>query len=129
MKLTTATIILALAASLGIGFILRALHSDTIGIRAALTWIGLWIVIGLFSLVPVALDPLMRLAQMQSRTFFIVLCALLILFALVFSIHSRLDRLERDRARILQELSLLIHRLDERGDGPSVPAAGDEGTG
>jgi len=126
MKLTTATIIIALSAAFGIGFILRALHRDAIGIRAALTWIGLWIIIGLFSLMPAALDPFMHLAQMQSRTFFIVLSALLVLFALVFSIHSRLDRLERDRARILQELSLLVHRLEDNGNGRPAPAADDE---
>jgi len=63
----------------------------------------------------------MRLAQMKSRMFFILVAAVFILFALVFNLTSKLDRMERNIAKIIQELAILDHRLgntqkDEDGE-------------
>src|SRR6056297_1508117 len=113
MKLTPFGILFAVIATLAIIYVLQRLRRDAIGIRAAVTWLLLWLAIGFFSLFPTFLDTMMQLAQMENRVLFILLTAVLILFALVFNLSSRLDHQQRDIARLVQELSILNARLDD----------------
>ena len=83
------------------------------GIRTAFLWIFLWACIGFFALFPAALDGLTRAANMQLRIFFVLVIAVAALFALVFSLMSKIDKLTHDLARAQQEISLVGYRLEQ----------------
>jgi hypothetical protein len=124
MKLTTITIFFSLVSIVLILKTLENIKREVVGIRSGLVWILVWVGIGFFSLFPGLLDSAMRLAQMESRMFFILLLAVFILFALVFNLASKMDRTRRDMAKLIRELSLLHHRLEsekEHGDPPPRP--------
>ena len=112
MKLTITTIIIALAAALSIGRILYNVKREALGIRAAMVWLFIWFCIGFFALFPELLNMAMRIAQMESRMFFILLLAVFILFAIVFNITSRLEHMQRDLAKLVRETSLINLRIE-----------------
>lgn len=113
MKISTYSIFFAVLSVIAIYLILTRLKKDNIGIRSALVWMILWSGIGFFSLFPELLNTAMHFAQMENRMFFILVSAVFILFALVFNLNTRIDRMQRDIARLVQELSMLNHRIDD----------------
>ncbi len=82
------------------------------GIRSAIVWLLLWASIGFFSLFPNLLDPLMQLAMMKNRMFFILVVAIVIIYTLIFNLSSQMDKVRRTSARLIQEVSLLKHQLE-----------------
>jgi len=98
------------------------------GIRAAAVWAFLWLGIGFFAVFPASLAAAVQLAQMGDRTFFITVIGLLVLFTLVFEHAGRLDRLQRQSGRIVQEAALL--KAAQQNDLPRQSVnLGEEETG
>jgi hypothetical protein len=87
---------------------------ETIGIRSATVWLIMWGGIGFFSLFPGLLNAAMRVAQMENRMFFILILSIFILFALSFGLSSRLEKMQRDLAKVIQELAMLNYKLENR---------------
>ena len=88
------------------------MRREVTGLRSGLTWISLWIGIGFFSLFPGLLNSAMRLAQMENRMFFILLLAVFILFAIVFNLSSRLEKMQKNFAKIVRETSLINYKIE-----------------
>ena len=111
MKITTITLVFSAVSLFMIIYSFSRFKRETLGIRATLLWVFLWFGIGFFSLFPSILDWAMALAQMEVRLFFISIVGMFILFALIFNMASRLDKLERFLGKTIQELSLLNQKL------------------
>ncbi|MDY6954526.1 MAG: DUF2304 domain-containing protein [Thermodesulfobacteriota bacterium] len=126
MKISTFSILIASLSMVAIWIVLSRLKKDHVGIRSAAIWILLWFGIGFFCLFPGLLDAAMRFAQMQNRMFFILVSAVFVLFALVFNLASRMDRMQRDISRLIQEIALLNYKADASVPTESPPAARKE---
>jgi hypothetical protein len=113
MKITTLTVLFLLLSCLAIWKIALNLKRESIGIRSALIWIVLWLSIGVFAIFPDLLNSAMRLAQMESRIFFVLVLAVFILFALVFNLVSRMDTMQRDMSKLVQEIALINSKIEE----------------
>lgn len=114
IKLTTFSILIALASAFALWRTYIGLKRDRIGIRVAVAWVVIWTAMGFFVLFPHLLEAAMRIAQMENRLFFIALVGLLILFGFV-SIHSsQLERTRRVLSRSVQEAALVESRLTNR---------------
>ena len=120
MKITSITIFFALVACLSIWRILSNIKGERIGIRSGMVWVGLWLCIGFFALFPDLLDKLMVIAQMENRMFFLLVVAVFILFALLFNVVSRIDRMQRNISKIVREIAIINRYRNER------PQAGEE---
>ena len=116
MKITSTTLLFTLFSVAAITYTFNSLKKDTIGIRSALIWILLCTGIGFFSLCPSLLNSIMRLAQMENRMFFILTSAVFILFALLFNMGSKMEKMQRTSARLVQEIAILQHRLEDKID-------------
>ena len=114
MKITPFGIIIVCVSILAIFRLLQRLRRDQIGLRSALVWFLLWCGIGLGSVFPDLLTIASQAIQMGNRILFVLLSAVVVLFALLFNMSSRIDRLERNIARLVQELAL---RDSSRKDG------------
>jgi len=112
MKITSITLLFTLFSVVAIIYTLISLKRDTIGIRSALIWLLLWTGIGFFSLFPSLIDTIMRLAQMEVRMFFILTMAVFILFALIFNMGSKMEKMQRTSARLIQEIAILKNKLE-----------------
>lgn len=112
MKLTTMTILIAVFSAVQIFRIIVRIRQEKIGLRSALMWIFIWLTIGFASIFPSFMDYFMQIAQMVDRMIFILLLAVFILFALVFTLTWKLEKLQRDHAKMIQELALLRSRSD-----------------
>jgi hypothetical protein len=124
VKLTTISILIALVALFEIGRTVSRVKRDRIGIRSALLWACMWSGIGYFAMFPSHLDRGLELAQMENRMFFITVLALLVLFTLVFSQASQIERLKQDVAHMVQELALTRARIDP--DQPRTRRSGPD---
>lgn len=120
MKLTTASICLSLFSLIAIIYTLNSLRRDNLGIRSALVWLVLWTGIGFFSLFPYLLNYIMRIAQMEDRMIFILIMAVFILFALLFKLGTRMDKMQRTSARLVQEISILTHKTESKNDNKNI---------
>ena len=112
MKITTLTILFFVVSCFAVWRILLNLKRESIGIRSALIWIIVWLSIGVFGIFPNLLNYAMRAAQMESRIFFILVIAVFILFALVFNLVSRIDTMQRNLSKLVQEISFINAKLD-----------------
>ncbi len=113
MKITSITLIFTLLSVLAIFLTLKSLKKDLMGIRSALVWLFLWIGIGFFSLFPSLLNSMMYFAQMESRMFFILVIAVFILFALNFNLSSKMEKMERNIARLIQEMAIKNYETEK----------------
>lgn len=114
MKITTISVIFSLFAILEICHTIIRLKQETVGIRSAAVWLLMWVGVAIFSLFPNLLDTAIRLAQMQSRMFFVLTISVFILFAVVFNLSSRLDRMQRDMSKIIQEIAMINYKIEDR---------------
>lgn len=114
MKLTTTTILFFTFSGLQIARTLRQVKHEKIGIRSGIIWIILWASIGVGSLFPSIMDIFMRLAMMENRMFFILIIAVFILYATVFNLVSKIEKAERNVAKLVQEIALLRYQLEEK---------------
>lgn len=112
MKLTSVTLFFAVFSLCMIFNIARRVKQERTGIRSALVWFILWGAIGFFSLFPGLLNWATRFAQMESRIIFILLLAVFVLFAFMFSVTTRLDRQQRNIEKLVQEIALANFRID-----------------
>ncbi len=113
MKITTITIIFALVAVAEIVRTVIRVKREAIGIRSALVWLLMWAGIGFFSLFPGLLNAAMHLAQMENRMFFIMVVSLFILFAIIFNLNSRLDKIQRNVSKLVQEIAILNYKVED----------------
>jgi len=115
MKITTFTVFLFAVSMLGAWRTLNKFQKELIGIRATMMWTGMWLIIGIGAIFPSIMGYFSKLAMMQNRMFFIMLVALLALFAMVFSLHSEKDALNRKLARLVQQVAMLEYKI-KKGD-------------
>lgn len=113
MKITHMTLFLAFFSVSMIVFILSRIKRETMGLRSSLIWILLWFSVGFFSLFPKLLNWMTRLAQMELRIFFVLLIAVFVLFALVFNLSTKLDQMQRNWEKLVQELALTNYKIDK----------------
>jgi hypothetical protein len=112
MKITSVTLFFAVFA-LGMIFnIALRVKQERTGIRSALIWFFLWVFIGFFSLFPELLNWATRFAQMESRIIFVLLLAVFVLFAFMFSVTTRLDRMQRNIEKLVQEIALTNFKVE-----------------
>jgi len=114
MKITSTTIIFTFCSFAAIFFTFNNLKKDIIGIRSAVIWLLLWFGVGFFSLFPGLLSSAMHLAQMKNRMLFILVMAVFILFAILFNMSSKLDKMQRTSARLIQEIAILRYKMEDR---------------
>ena len=117
MKLTTITIFFSFLSLLAILYTLNSLKKETMGIRSAIVWLLLWAGIGFFILFPSLLNSAMRLAQMESRMFFILIVSVFILFALLFNMNSKFDKAQRSLSKLAQEMAILNYKIESKDEG------------
>ncbi len=115
MKITSVTLFFAIFSLAMIINIALRVKQERTGIRSAMIWFFLWVSIGFFSLFPGLLNWATRFAQMESRIIFILLLAVFVLFAFMFSVTTRLDRMQRNIEKLTQEIALTNFRVD-RGE-------------
>jgi hypothetical protein len=113
MKITSITLIFLILSFAAISHTIYRLKNDRVGIRSAIVWLLLWSSIGFFGLFPNLLDPLMQLAMMKNRMFFIMVVAIVIVYTVIFNLSSQMDKVQRTSARLIQEVSLLRHQLEK----------------
>jgi hypothetical protein len=114
MRITPVTVFIAVFAVFIIAVVLFKIKKETIGIRSALVWLCLMSGVGFFGLFPEFLDWFIRIIHLEERILFVLLSAIFILLALIFNLNTRLDRMERNWAKTIQEMSLLTYRLEEK---------------
>lgn len=114
MKLTSITLLFAVF-SLGMMYLIALrVKQERTGIRSAVVWFSLWFSIGFFSLFPELLNWAARFAQMESRIIFVLLFAVFVLFAFMFSVTTRLDRQQRQIEKLVQEIALANFALEQQ---------------
>jgi len=114
MKITSVTLFFAVFSICMIVNIALRVKQERTGIRSALSWFFLWVFIGFFSLFPDLLNWAARIAQMESRIIFVLLLAVFVLFAFMFSVSTRLDRMQRNIETLVQEIALINFRAENR---------------
>jgi hypothetical protein len=113
MKITTLTVLFFIVSCLALWRTVVNLKREAIGIRSALIWICLWLNIGVFSIFPNLLNTVMRMAQMETRIIFILVVAVFILLALIFNLVSRMDTMQRNMSKLVQEIALIDSKIEE----------------
>ncbi len=102
---------------------LRLFVLDRSSIRSTVFWTALWIGVGVFGLYPGLADYLMSFTMMESRTFFIFVVAVFILYRLQFKSSEQQELLQRRVTRLAQEVALLNGRIDAKGLDEGAAAA------
>lgn len=120
MKLTTMTVFIALFSLFEIVRMGKNLRDDRVGIKSALIWIGLWLMIMGGSLFPGVLDFFVELSQMGFRLYFVFIVSILALFALVFNMNTRLEKMQRDISRLVEENAIMRYRFEYGDPGSST---------
>lgn len=91
----------------------RLFIQERTSFRTALFWSLVWLAIGIFGLFPALLDYIMVPTMMKQRLFFVVVIAILILYALSFRQGSENAEVKRKLGRLAQEISLLRYELQD----------------
>jgi hypothetical protein len=112
MKITAFTVIICIFASFSLVRLLRRVAADRIALRSALIWIITWMSLAVFSIFPDLLNEFVAAAGMENRLFFILTLAVLALFAFMFNLTSRVDRMHRDIGLTVRELAIANYRID-----------------
>ncbi len=115
MKITPITLLFAVFSLGMIYFIILRIKQEKTGIRSASIWLCLWFSIGFFSLFPELLNWAARFARMESRIIFVLLFAVFVLFAFMFSVTTRLDRMQRTIEKLVQEIALINFGIEHPG--------------
>ena len=113
MKISTLSILITGIALFELYRTFSRLERDVIGIRSALVWVVMWLSISIFCLFPQWIDKIMYIAQMKDRMLFLFVISIFILYAIVFNINSRQDKISRDISKAMQEISLVRHEIEK----------------
>ncbi|MBW1672242.1 MAG: DUF2304 domain-containing protein [Deltaproteobacteria bacterium] len=116
MKITTLSVLFLIVSCLALWRTVVNLKRETIGIRSALIWTILWLSIGVFSIFPNLLNKTMRMAQMETRIIFILVIAVFILLALIFNLVSRMETMQRNLSKLVQEIALINSKIEENSN-------------
>jgi hypothetical protein len=116
MKITTLTVLFLIVSCLALWRTVVNLKREAIGIRSALIWTILWLSIAVFSVFPNLLNKAMRMAQMETRIIFILVIAVFILLALIFNLVSRMETMQRNLSKLVQEIALINSKIEENSD-------------
>jgi hypothetical protein len=111
MRITAIRVLVFVASCLSIWFAVRKLRKDALGIRSTGIWIGLFSAIAIASVFPELFNYLEPLTGMKNRMFLVLLVGILILYAMLFNITSRIEKIERSIRKLVQERA--IGRLGE----------------
>ena len=113
MKITVFTVIICVFAGFSLVRLLRRVAADRMALRSAFIWIVTWTSLAVFSIFPDLLNELVATAGMENRLFFVLTVAALALFALLFNLTSRIDRMHRDIGLAIRELAVATYRIDQ----------------
>lgn len=106
----------------------RLFAKDRAAIRTTVMWIVIWSAIGVFGMFPDLIDVLMVQASMQNRLFFVLMVAVLILYAMQLRQSSENADHARRINRVAQNLALLRYDVEHgalRRDDPVGPREAD----
>lgn len=106
MKITIIRMLVFLASCLSIWFTLRKYKENALGFRSTLVWVILFFAIALSSIFPEVPDSVSPVLGMKNRMFFVLLVGILVLYALLFNVTSRLDKIERNIRKLVQDRAL-----------------------
>jgi hypothetical protein len=128
MKVTPLTVIIFLFASVMLVRLVQRVARDGVAVRSALVWGVIWLSLAVFSIFPDLLNDVIEATGMGNRLFFLLTIAVLVLFALVFHLTSRVDRMHRDVGLTIRELAIANYRIESlrRGSatgGERLPAS------
>jgi hypothetical protein len=115
MTITPLRVLVFLVACAAIWLTLRRYRENAIGFRSAAVWVFLLGIIALTSLLPGLLGVIIPLTGMGSRMVVVLLVGILILYALIFNVTSRLEKMERDIRRLTQQRALERLSMDSGG--------------
>lgn len=119
MKITLMSLLLLCVSTCMIMFIFYELKKEALAIRSSVTWLVLWLAIAVFSVFPDLMNWIINITQIKNRMFFAITIAIIILFAFVFNLFSKVDRAQRKTDRLIQELSIISYKLDRLNDKKS----------
>ena len=114
MKITIIGVLVALAGFFAILKIILDLKKENIGYRSGLIWMTIWggvCVVGIF---PDFLNYAMEITQLHHRTFFAIILAVFVLYALIFNQAFKMDSMSRDIRKLVREIALLNYKLEEQ---------------
>jgi hypothetical protein len=114
MNTKLAAFLIAAIALLIIIKTIQTFRKDKLSTRLLFLWIFIWFSIGFIALYPSIPDKLMKLINLESRPFFIIMVAILILYIIIFYITSAISRINRKISRVIQELSILTYTIKEK---------------
>lgn len=106
MKITIIRMLVFLASCLSIWFTLRKYRENALGFRSTLVWVILFFAIAVSSIFPEVPDSVSPVVGMKNRMFFVLLVGILVLYALLFNVTSRLDKIERSMRKLVQDRAL-----------------------
>ncbi len=106
MKITIIRMLVFLASCLSIWFTLRKYKENALGLRSTVVWVVLFFAIAVSSIFPEVPDSVSPVVGMKNRMFFVLLIGILVLYALLFNVTSRLDKIERNMRRLVQDRAL-----------------------
>ena len=113
MKITVFTVIICVFAGFSLVRLVSRVAADRMALRSALVWMVTWTSLAVFSIFPDLLNELVATAGMENRLFFVLTVAVLALFALLFNLTSRIDRMHRDIGLAIRELAVATYRIDQ----------------
>jgi hypothetical protein len=120
MKITIIGLCAAILACFAIYKTIIDLKKENIGYRAGLMWIAIWGSICLFSIFPDLLNMTMELARFHHRTFFVIIIAVFVLYALIFNQAFQIDGMNRDIRKLVREIAILNYKLEQKEQNESV---------
>jgi len=106
MRITVIRMLVFLASCVSIWFTLRKFKENTLGFRSMLVWVILFFAIAVSSIFPEVPDSVSPIMGMKNRMFFVLLVGMLVLYALLFNVTSRLDKIERNIRKLVQDRAL-----------------------
>jgi len=117
MKITPITIFFFLCSMAAVFNIITRFRRNLTGLRSAVTWIIVWLLISLGAIFPWMVDGISRIGMMKDRMLFILVVANFVLFALLFNLTFRVERLQRNLTRTIQDLALANIQIDSSSEG------------
>jgi len=105
-------VVVCIIALLAVIYTVRLFAKNRSTVRSTMLWVMIWLAIGVFGLFPHLLDSIMVHAAMRDRLFFVVLVAVLILYA--FSLRQSIEVAAHKRRlhRVAQALAVLRYEME-----------------
>ena len=119
MSLNPLNLAMSLVAIVIMTTTVHRLRRRDVSLRASLLWLVVWLGVIVTALFPVWVDVIIALTGWGVRVNVILVLAVVALIASMTQLHARLERIERNVARNVQEMALHDYRLG-RHDGEAL---------